>query len=108
LLTSEKITVRHLEKFIAKKLRVAESHTYQLYLPHTSQPLSPDMMLGTIYKELWGGKPDLSLYYKLEKLQSGNENHLKDEYDNGNGAENGVNHNNKKEIKLESTESTNS
>jgi len=63
--TSRQLTVRHLCKFLAKKFDMADFKVFKIALSHNSQPLTEDLTLDVIDKELWKNSVELKLYYKL-------------------------------------------
>ena len=50
--TSRLLTIRHLCKFLAKKLGESDYKVYRIYLPNQSLPLSEDLTLDVIDREV--------------------------------------------------------
>lgn len=63
--TSRLLTIRHLCKFLAKKFDMADFKVFRIGLYPNSQPLTEDLTLETIDKQLWNSDEELKLYYRL-------------------------------------------
>jgi SpoVK/Ycf46/Vps4 family AAA+-type ATPase len=50
--TSRQLTIRHLYKFLAKKLGEADYKIFKIYLPDDPQPLGEDLTLDIIDKHV--------------------------------------------------------
>jgi len=63
--TSRQLTVKHLCKFLAKKFDMSDFKLFKIGIYPNTQPLTEDLTLDTIDKELWKSAAELKLYYKL-------------------------------------------
>jgi len=63
--TSRQLTVRHLCKFLAKKFDMSDFKVFKIGIYPNSQPLTEDLTLDVIDKDVWKSTAELKLYYKL-------------------------------------------
>jgi len=64
--TSRKVTIRHLNKFLSKKLDISDPNIFKITILKNGQglvALDDELTLHQIEKELWNSQEDLVLHY---------------------------------------------